>query len=460
MHRSLVCAVVLLACAAAPAVAARGEEGDWELGVYLGQAFLDDYESSTLGVLGPQDDALFGVRAGRFLTSRRSLEFSAQRLETELDLNAEEARLDSFRLNYLWNFRPGEYWRPFLTIGLGLEAFDTSGMDSDDLGFNAGGGVRWFLGDRFGLRADGRVISMEVGSPVNNGQINFEATLGATWTFGGKPAVDSDGDGVNDGTDQCPDTPRGLRVDTEGCPPDADGDGVFDALDRCPDTPRGVPVDDRGCPAEKSDRDGDGIVDASDRCPDTRRGTRVDSSGCPVDSDGDGVPDGTDQCPDTPLGVRVGASGCPPDGDGDGVPDSSDRCPTSERGAKVNSSGCVDLMPPAQRTLLLEGVTFETDRARLLPASLATLDRVAQGLRDNPEVRVVIEGHTDSTGSAAHNQALSEARASAVRDYFIDKGIAAHRLTKRGFGGTKPVASNATPEGRARNRRVELTRQD
>ena len=81
-------------------------------------------------------------------------------------------------------------------------------------------------------------------------------------------------------------------------------------------------------------------------------------------------------------------------------------------------------------------------------------------LKEVPDARIAIDGHTDSTGSASHNQTLSEARAASVRDYFVSKGIAASRLTARGFGGTRPVASNETAEGRAKNRRVELTRLD
>jgi len=142
------------------------------------------------------------------------------------------------------------------------------------------------------------------------------------------------------------------------------------------------------------------------------------------------------------------------------VVDANDRCPNTERGAKVDSAGCVAVVEPVKRNVVLEGVNFETDRATLLPESTAVLDRVVQRLKEIPEVRVAVEGHTDSTGSASHNQALSEARATTVRDYFVAKGIAAERLIARGYGGTKPVATNDTPEGRALNRRVELTRLD
>jgi OOP family OmpA-OmpF porin len=93
-----------------------------------------------------------------------------------------------------------------------------------------------------------------------------------------KPVVvDSDGDGVPDDRDQCPDTPGGVSVDSRGCPLDSDGDGVPDYLDRCPGTPAGVSVDSKGCPI---DSDGDGVADHLDQCPDTPEGATVNSVGC------------------------------------------------------------------------------------------------------------------------------------------------------------------------------------
>jgi len=243
-----------------------------------------------------------------------------------------------------------------------------------------------------------------------------------------QPMVDSDGDGVPDQFDRCPDTPKGATVDANGCPKDTDGDGVFDGLDRCPDTPKGATVDANGCP---KDTDGDGVFDGLDRCPDTPKGATVDANGCPKDTDGDGVFDGLDRCPDTPKGDKVDASGC-------------------------------SLPPPpplaVQESLVLEGVNFETNSATLTTGSLAVLDRVAGSLAEWPEVRVEIGGHTDSTGEAAYNLDLSMRRAAAVRDYLVKKGTDGSRIEVKGHGETVPIADNATKEGRAKNRRVELKR--
>jgi OOP family OmpA-OmpF porin len=120
-------------------------------------------------------------------------------------------------------------------------------------------------------------------------------------------ATDTDGDGVYDHQDRCPNTPVGVKVDQTGCPLDRDCDGVLDYRDACPNTPRGVRVDARGCP---SDMDGDGVPDYLDKCPGTPMGVSVDRGGCPVDSDNDGVADDKDSCPGTPAGVPVDKFGC------------------------------------------------------------------------------------------------------------------------------------------------------
>ena len=132
------------------------------------------------------------------------------------------------------------------------------------------------------------------------------------------------------------------------------------------------------------------------------------------------------------------------DSDGDGVPDGLDQCPHTPRAATVNADGC--WAPP--------GVYFDTDQTVIKDPR--ALDQAAAVLKANPGLTAEVEGHTDSTASAAHNQTLSEARARAVRDYFARQGIAPERIGATGFGETRPAAANDTPEGRARNRRVEI----
>jgi len=232
-------------------------------------------------------------------------------------------------------------------------------------------------------------------------------------------------------------------VNEVGCPPDSDKDGVYDYLDKCPGTPAGTAVGADGCP---KDSDGDGVLDTADKCPNTPAGTPVDAKGCAKDSDGDGVSDTADKCPATPAGAPVDAEGCPKDSDGDGVADYLDACANTPKAAKVDNRGC----------WVLRGVQFDSGKATLREDSHAALDEVATVLKNNPTIRVEVEGFTDSTGSARLNQSLSEKRAQAVMAYFITNGIPAERLAAKGFGSAQPAASNDTPEGRAKNRRVEL----
>ncbi|MBF0627428.1 MAG: OmpA family protein [Magnetococcales bacterium] len=134
------------------------------------------------------------------------------------------------------------------------------------------------------------------------------------------------------------------------------------------------------------------------------------------------------------------------DDDQDGVLNSKDKCPNTPRGAKVNDLGC----------WVLENLNFDTDKAVIKPAAFPLLDGVVTVLKQNPSLRVEVQGHTDNTGKPPHNDKLSKARAEAVKKHLISKGIAANRLTSAGFGATKPIAPNDNPAGRAKNRRVEL----
>jgi hypothetical protein len=180
------------------------------------------------------------------------------------------------------------------------------------------------------------------------------------------PIADSDGDGVEDALDRCPNTPSGTPVDANGCSAaqrDTDGDGVPDSIDACPGTVAGAVVDANGCSAAQRDTDHDGVPDSADLCPGTASGAIVDANGCSAaqrDTDGDGVPDSIDACPGTPAGTKVDAVGCPVirlnrvcDADGDGDVDWRDiKAITLAIGQKatgptdprdVNRNGKIDL---------------------------------------------------------------------------------------------------------------------
>jgi OOP family OmpA-OmpF porin len=224
---------------------------------------------------------------------------------------------------------------------------------------------------------------------------------------------------------------------------DSDGDGVPDHLDECPDVP-GLKIL-NGCP----DRDGDGIPDHLDECPDVPG--LAEFKGCP-DRDGDGIPDHLDECPDVPGLAQF--KGCP-DRDGDGIPDHLDECP--DEFGTITNKGCPEIIQEVEKIdFHAKHILFEISSSKIKQESFSDLDEIIAIMKKFPDSRFTIHGHTDNTGSDALNVNLSKNRAKSVKDYFISKGINASRLESDGFGKNKPIDVNDTPEGRANNRRVEI----
>ena len=277
-------------------------------------------------------------------------------------------------------------------------------------------------------------------------------TIGISYFIGRDK--DSDGDGVYDSNDMCPNTPQGVKVDQFGCPIDSDNDGVPDYLDKCDNTPKGVKVDASGCPL---DSDGDGVPDYLDNCSNTPAKVQVDEKGCPLDSDNDGVPDYLDRCPGTPAYVKVDQFGCPLDADRDGVPDYLDKCPNTPAGTKVDENGCPKVTSKEISKLTL-GVdaSFNSGKADLLEGAFRTLITLAVTMSEHPNYKAEINGYTDSIGKAESNLILSQRRAQAVADFLVRQGIDRSRLEIIAHGESDPVASNKTAAGRAQNRRVEI----
>ena len=317
-------------------------------------------------------------------------------------------------------FRRSERFSPYLHAGVGYFEVQPQGTSTQDGAmYSAGAGFYLDLFDtNIALRGEWR---HRLDSAFDSENLNDDLfSVGLQIPFGaGTPKwVDSDGDGVEDRSDRCPNTPAGAPVDASGCELDSDGDGVKDSVDQCPGTPRGVTVDANGCP---NDSDGDGVTDDKDQCPGTPAGEPVDANGCELDDDGDGVVNRLDECPGTPAGVQVDIRGC-----------------------------------EIKEEIRLEGVNFETNSDRLLPGAEGILNDAAATLKKNPTIKVEVAGHTDSDGSAEYNESLSARRAQTVHDYLANAGIAVDRMSVRGYGEAQPIADNSTRAGKAQNRRVVL----
>jgi outer membrane protein OmpA-like peptidoglycan-associated protein len=335
------------------------------------------------------------------------------------------------------NLNPSSKYNPYLTVGGGILLWDVLSGETSVNGqqnsgmIDCGLGLEWFLSETFGIDVSahyqflaGQDQDMSGLGDVQTGGV--EARLGLNLYLGGRR--DSDGDGIRDKIDNCPDQAEDLDNfhDEDGCPDvDTDRDGIVNRLDRC-----------RRAPEDK-----DGFKD-EDGCPDP-------------DNDKDGIHDTLDQCRDV-AGIAEN-NGCPDvDSDNDGIVDRLDKCPKNPGVAETE--GCPQTKEITREGLVLKGVNFRVGKADILESSWPVLDQVVTSLKEWPEVNVEIQGHTDITGSAETNRFLSQQRAEAVKQYLVDRGISASRLTAVGYGPDVPVGDNKTAAGRAMNRRVELKR--
>lgn len=209
--------------------------------------------------------------------------------------------------------------------------------------------------------------------------------------------------------------------------------------------------------SRKRDSDGDGVDDKYDTCP---KESGDGDDGCPTkkDSDNDGWIDKEDKCPKE---YGDGARGCPvPDQDSDGIYDNKDECETEPevRNGFKDTDGCPDEAPAEVKRLtgVIGGITFDTGQATIRKSSRGALLSVVATLKEYPDIRLEIVGHTDDEGNHDFNVQLSKDRAEAVRGYLVSQGVAAERVSARGVGPDEPIADNKTKAGRAKNRRIEF----
>jgi OOP family OmpA-OmpF porin len=295
----------------------------------------------------------------------------------------------------LYNFMPEGKLVPFVAAGVGGTLLHRTGVGKDNRAMaDYGAGLKYFVTENIALRADVRHVI-----PFNDSNNNLLFTFGVNFFFGGAKKA-------------APVVQTARAAEPAAAPVvavvrDTDGDGVFDDLDKCPGTPAGV---------------------------------QVDRDGCPLDTDGDGVYDYLDKCPGTPAGVKVDQDGCPP--------------PVVQKAVPQAASAMETAIVERGRVTL--NVEFDTAKSTIRKSSNEEIAKLAAVLKKFTDLKILIEGHTDNVGSAKYNEKLSQQRADAIKKNLVEKyGIEASRLSTKGYGLTKPVASNATKEGRQKNRRVE-----
>ncbi|MCO6147433.1 OmpA family protein [Flavobacterium sp. NRK1] len=335
-----------------------------------------------------------------------------------------------------YSIMPKSWFNPFVHIGGGYTWLDDKGNGT----VNGGIGFNFWFTENVGLTVQSTYKHTFEDQTEANVPRHMQHFAGLTFKFGGK---DTDKDGIYDKDDACPEIP-GLEQ-FQGCP-DTDGDGIPDKDDACPETAGLAQF--QGCP----DTDGDGIADKDDACPEIAGPASL--QGCP-DTDGDGIADKNDKCPDVKGPKENG--GCPwPDTDGDGVLDKDDLCP-DVKGTSANR-GCPEVTEEVIKKLneYARTILFNSGKSTFKEETYPVLQNMNAIFKEYPNSRFIIEGHTDSDGSNALNQTLSENRAAAVKAYLVENGISADRLMSKGFGETMPIASNKTAKGKAQNRRVEV----
>jgi len=344
-----------------------------------------------------------------------------------------------------------EVFFPFVSVGFTNMWFDPKDEDGKPaLGnstnlysktanaFSFEGGFKVLISDRVSINvsANPYIVSTDYLDDVAAAFENDSYTS-VLIGFSYSPFVDSDtdGDGIVDSKDMCPDTPIGIQVDEFGCPFDSDKDGVYDYLDKCPGTPKGTAVDQNGCPL---DSDGDGIPNVKDLCLNQAEDFDgfEDENGCPdYDNDVDGIPDSVDLCSDEAENF-------------DGVED-EDGCPDGDLGVNQNNFllKADDIFSPNSSKIKIEGSKY--------------LDEAMAILQKSPDKKWRIEAHMDSQGDTRFLRTLSLERAKAVLEYFTYfGGLNRQNFKVFGLGDKTPVADNRTEEGRKQNRRIEIISED
>tara|TARA_R110001599_G_scaffold83993_10_gene225744 strand:+ start:17333 stop:18532 length:1200 start_codon:yes stop_codon:yes gene_type:complete len=384
--------VLLASLIAASSVAQAAPEEGFTIAPSIGYYNMDNHR-------GVDNTTALSLGLGYQFGNPWAVEFVYLNADSEASVGGSDVDVDQYRLDALYHLAEQGNWTPYLAAGVGTTDFSPG---ENNAFINAGGGVKYALNQDLSLRTDFRLIN-----DVEDNELDNLTMVGLHYVFGAKSA------------------------------------------------PAQEPKSDvaKNLAAKAADADNDGVIDANDQCLSTPAGVSVDMKGCALDSDKDGVADHKDQCLNTPTGVSVDMKGCALDSDKDGVADHLDACANSAAGSKVNAKGCYVVLKEAKSIRL--DVQFASNSSVVNAKYFPQIKKVAAFLKEYPKTSVVIEGHTDDSGSAAYNQSLSEKRAQAIAKVLTKElGVAANRVTAIGYGEEKPLVNNNTAANREANRRV------
>lgn len=406
MKKAVSLVVVSSLLAAATVATAANKEETFSISPMIGGITFD-------GKQHLETNPVYGLRAGYNFTKRFGVEALFDYAHTKGTKGSGIGNVDMFRYGgeLLYHMLPDNKFVPYLAAGYGGLNFkgSTPLANTNKIKgvFDYGVGAKYFINDDIALRGDVRHLIYS----YNNTLHTLEYGVGLYIPFGAaqpaaKPVVE-------------PPKPVEVSQPKAAAPAAAPAPVVVPP-----------PVD----------SDGDGVIDSLDKCPGTPKGVAVDPTGCPIDSDKDGVPDYLDKCPNSPAGTKVDANGC--------TQVVAVAQPKASAAAKAAERFC------NKPSVLM--VQFDTSKASIKPSYEADLKALGEFLNEFPNSKGEISGHTDNVGSKALNQKLSEQRANSVKKYIVERfKIDAARITSKGFGFSKPVASNKTAKGKAQNRRIE-----
>ncbi|MFN2360475.1 MAG: OmpA family protein [Marinobacter sp.] len=342
----------------------------------------------------------FGIGAEFRFQPNWAVEAVYSRADADRKYVGGSSDFEELRLDGIYYFAgQDQAWNPYISAGAGhadfgndVLAVQTAGSDHEETRVNVGAGFRYNVSDGVSIRAELREFH-----GIDESTFDTQATLGLSFAFSrtlSEPTpepMDADNDGVPDSRDQCPGTPAGASVDSNGCERDDDGDGVANSKDQCPNTPAGASVNNRGC---ELDGDNDGVVDSQDQCPDTTAGAEVDDTGC------------------------------------EGV---SETVETIE----------LNVQFPTNSSVI--GNNFDDEIQQVA-------DFMRNNPETTVEIAGHSDSMGDAEYNRSLSQRRAEAVANRLTDTL---GINSERVDAVGYGEAEPVASNDTAAGRAENRRVE-----